>query len=177
MRRGVLVQQFKIFGVEQPRPAGKRHRHVGADGYQQPPQTRRLAGVGVQLQRLQAAAVGKQVAAKAVCRGAQRHPPQPAAVVKRRAVDHTHRVGQGDFLHKIAGDLMRVGAVGGPQRAAGHRLIGKTVGADLHHRHAVHSMRHHGAGRVAQHPQHPRAVCAAFPDYRQKNHPFTLPTL
>ena len=174
---GVLVQQLKIFGVEQPRPAGELHRHVRADGHQQPTQPRCLAGTGVQFQHFQTAAVGKQVTAKAVGLPAQPHPAQLTAVIKGRTVNDPHRVGQGDFLYKIAGDFMGVGAVRGPQGTAGHGPVGKTIGADLHHRQAIHGIRHHRAGRIAQHPQHPRTARAALPYHRHKNHPFTLPTL
>ena len=172
------------------RPAAQNIRgggHVAHRALQALHRGRTALGTGqalqLQLQHFQTAAVGKQVTAKAVGRFAQPYPAQLTAVIKGRAVNDPHRVGQGDFLYKIAGDFMGVGAVRRPQGTAGHGPVGKTIGADLHHGQAIHGIRHHRAGRIAQHPQHPRTTravfppCAVFPKYGHKNHPFTLPPL
>ena len=104
--------------------------------------------------------------------GSQRDPAQPAAVVKRRAVQHPHGVGQGDLLHKIAGDLMRVvtGAPGpGPDRP-----VRKAVRPQLRNGQSLNCARHSGAGGVAQQPQQPRTAGTGLPIKTHKNHLFTL---
>ena len=100
---------------------------------------------------------------------------QAAAVVKRRAVQGAHRVRQSDFLHKIAGDLVGVGA--GALRPGPDRLFRKAVGADLHNGQTANNAGHGGAGGIPQQAQHPYAARAWLPENRHKKAPFTLPPL
>ena len=160
VRGRVLVKKFGIFGVKQP-CAVKFGGDVGADGPQQLFQAGGGIGRGAQAQPRKAAAVREQVAAQPLDPGPKAEAAQAAAVVKRRAVQGAHRVGQGDLLHKIAGDLMGVGPA--VPRPGLDRLVGKAVRPDLGDRQTLHGFRHGRAGAVPQHPQHPGPRSARLP--------------
>ena len=170
VRGGVFVHVLKIFGVEQLGQrfacGGKLYAQIGADADQQLAQPCGGGGVGVQNQRLQAAAVGKQVAAEILGRRAHLHGAQGTAVVERGAVQGTQGVGQGDLLHELAHNFMRVVALGRPKLTLGHRFGRKTVGAQLGHGQVVHGGGHDGAGGIAQYAQNFCAVTAARPQNR-----------
>ena len=141
----IFIQKLGVFGIKQYGALSQQKfgAHIGADGSRQLFQPGGRIGRGAHRKHLQRTAVGEQVAAQRVQRRAESQSPQAAAVVKSRAVQHPHRIGQGYFLHKAAGHSVAI-------RLAGYRPVGKTIGADFHHRRTVHKGRHHRAGAVAQ---------------------------
>ena len=172
MGGGVLVQKFGILGVEQP-CAVQLHGNVCADGPQQLFQPGGGVRCGTQAEHLQAAAVGEQVTAKAFHRRTKADAAQFAAVVKGCAVQHPHGVGQGDLLHKVAGDF--VGVASGAVCARLDGLVRKAVGADFHHGHPLHAGGHGRAGGIPQYPQHPRPAGTRLPTNRhQTQHPLYI---